>query len=141
MLPDAEQLLDRDEELRSRYRRNGFKLPSHQDPRVTPLGRRLRRWHLDELPQFWNVLQGSMSLVGPRPVVPDELAEYHPHQSDLLRVKPGITGAWTCLGRRRPDYPERARLELDYARNRTLGGDLAILLRSIPAAFQGAPDP
>jgi len=108
---------------------------------VTRVGRWLRRRHLDELPQLINVLGGSMSLVGPRPVVPAELTEYGPQGADLLRVKPGITGAWTSLGRRRPDYPERARLELDYVRNRGIRADLAILLRSIPAVLQGAPDP
>ncbi|HLB35061.1 MAG TPA: sugar transferase [Gemmatimonadales bacterium] len=141
MLPGAEELLERDAGLKSRYVQNGFKLRSGEDPRVTRVGRWLRRRHLDELPQLINVLGGSMSLVGPRPVVPAELTEYGPQGADLLRVKPGITGAWTSLGRRRPDYPERARLELDYVRNRGIRADLAILLRSIPAVLQGAPDP
>ena len=141
MVPGAEALLERDAALRSRYVQNGFKLGAGDDPRVTRVGRWLRRRHLDELPQLLNVLQGSMSLVGPRPVVPDELAEYGPHGQDLLRVRPGITGAWTSLGLRRPDYPERARLELDYVRNRSLRGDLGILLRSMPAVLQGAPEP
>ncbi|MBI2535967.1 MAG: sugar transferase [Gemmatimonadetes bacterium] len=141
MLPGAEELLERDPELKSRYVQNGFKLRSGEDPRVTRVGRWLRRRHLDEVPQLLNVLGGSMSLVGPRPVVPAELTEYGPRGTDLLRVKPGITGAWTSLGRRRPDYPERARLELDYVRHRRLGRDLAILLRSVPAVLQGAPEP
>lgn len=141
MLPGAEELLERDPGLKSRYVRNGFKLPSTQDPRLTRVGRWLRRHHLDELPQLLNVLGGSMSLVGPRPVVPDELTEYEPHGAELLRVRPGITGAWTSLGRRRPDYPERARLELDYVRNRGIRRDAAILLRSVPAVLRGAPDP
>ena len=141
MLPGAEELLERDAGLKSRYVQNGFKLRSGEDPRVTRVGRWLRRRHLDELPQLINVLGGSMSLVGPRPVVPAELTEYGPQGADLLRVKPGITGAWTSLGRRRPDYPERARLELDYVRNRGIRADLTILLRSIPAVLQGAPDP
>ena len=141
MLPGAEELLERDAGLKSRYVQNGFKLRSGEDPRVTRVGRWLRRRHLDELPQLINVLGGSMSLVGPRPVVPAELTEYGPQGADLLRVKPGITGAWTSLGRRRTDYPERARLELDYVRNRGIRADLTILLRSIPAVLQGAPDP
>jgi exopolysaccharide production protein ExoY len=140
MLADAEAELNRTPTLKQRYLANGFKLRAHEDPRVTAVGRRLRRWHLDELPQLFNVLEGTMSLVGPRPVVPGELSEYEPHGGELLRVRPGIFGAWTSLGRRRPDYPERARLELRYVRCQRLGTDLAILLRSIPTLLQDAPD-
>ncbi len=141
MQAGAEERLDQDPGLKARYVQNGFKLPSADDPRLTRVGGWLRSRHLDELPQLFNVVAGSMSLVGPRPVVPEELTEYDPHGPELLRVKPGITGAWTCLGRSRPAYPERARLELDYVRNRGVRADLAILLRSVPAVLQGAPEP
>lgn len=140
MVRGAEQTLNRSPALKQLYLENGYKLPSSDDPRVTRLGRQLRRWHLDELPQLFNVLGGSMSLVGPRPIVPDELVEYEPAGRELLSVRPGITGAWTSLGPRRPEYPERARLELEYVRTRQVGTDLAILLRSVPAVLRGAPD-
>lgn len=141
MRPGAEETLDHSPTLKQRYLENGYKLPSDEDPRVTGVGRRLRRWHLDELPQLVNVLGGTMSLVGPRPVVPDELIQYEPHGHELLRVTPGITGAWTSLGPNRPEYPERARIELEYVRHQRLGTDLAILLRSVAAVLRGAPGP
>ena len=137
MDPDAQERLERDAALRLRYREGGYKLPTAADPRVTPAGRWLRRTHIDELPQLINVLSGDMSLVGPRPIVAEELAVYGDGAVDLLGVRPGIFGAWTCLGRRRPPYPERARIELEYARNRTWRRDLAILIRSIPAVIAG----
>jgi exopolysaccharide production protein ExoY len=92
---------------------------------------------VDEIPQLLNVLQGDMSLVGPRPVVPSELELFEDGARDLLALKPGIFGAWNSLGRDRPPYPERARLELDYVRERTWRGDLRILGRSIWAVLQG----
>lgn len=133
----AEERLRLDPSLRTRYRTNGYKLPS--DPRTTLPGRWLRRAYLDELPQLVNVLAGSMSLVGPRPVVAQELEEYGTGIPDLLSVRPGIFGAWNSLGRRRPGYPERARIELEYVRTRTLRRDLAILLRSLPVVIRGFP--
>lgn len=137
---DAQERLERDAALRLRHREGGYKLPTDADPRVTPSGRWLRRTHIDELPQLINVVSGAMSLVGPRPIVAEELAAYGDAAADLLRVKPGIFGAWTCLGRRRPAYPERARIELQYARCRTWCSDVAILLRSIPALIAGQRD-
>ena len=108
---DAEQTLAREPELRDRYRQNGYKLPNGSDPRVTRLGRILRRSYIDEIPQLWNVLTGTMSLVGPRPIVPDELEHYAGGADELLRERPGIVGAWTSHGRARPAYPERADIE------------------------------
>jgi exopolysaccharide production protein ExoY len=78
-----------------------------------------------------------MSLVGPRPIVPDELVHYGPAADELLHARPGMVGAWTSCGLRRPDYPERAQLELDYIRNRSPGRDLVILARSIPVVLRG----
>jgi len=140
MRPDAQAVLDRDPALRNRYIRNGFKLPQQEDPRVTPIGRFLRRWHLDELPQLVNVLNGTMSLVGPRPVVPEELAHYGAGAAELLAARPGIVGAWTSHGRLRPGYPERVRIELEYVRNATPVRDLVILARSIPVVLRGQGD-
>lgn len=137
---DAERLLDRDPALRELHAANGFKLPLDSDPRVTRWGRWLRRTYVDEIPQLFNVLGGTMSLVGPRPVVPSELQLFGDGAADLLRVKPGIFGAWTSLGRARPPYPERAALEVDYARRRSLALDLLILCRSVVAVVQGQSD-
>lgn len=137
MHPGAQERLDRDPELRRRYVDNGYKLPLDGDPRVTPLGRWLRRTYLDELPQLVNVLNGSMSLIGPRPVVEEELEEFAPHIPELLSIRPGLFGAWTSLGRGRPGYPERARIEIEYVRTRTLRGDLRILARSLPVVLTG----
>jgi lipopolysaccharide/colanic/teichoic acid biosynthesis glycosyltransferase len=140
MMTDAEKRLEGDPHLRERHRTNGFKLPNGHDPRVTAVGTWLRRTYVDELPQLFNVLNGTMSLVGPRPIVPDELECFGPDAHQLLRVKPGIFGAWTAMGAERPDYPERAGLELSYVREHTFGRDLAILLRSVPVVLRGEED-
>jgi lipopolysaccharide/colanic/teichoic acid biosynthesis glycosyltransferase len=137
MKVDAERALDRDPALMQRYRANGFKLPNGSDPRITPVGRLLRRTYVDEIPQLVNVLQGDMSLVGPRPIVPAELALFEDGADTLLEVKPGVFGAWNSLGRSRPPYPERARLEMDYVRGRSWSRDARILGRSVLAVLQG----
>lgn len=137
---DAEAALDRAPHLRDQHRDNGFKLPVEDDPRITRVGRLLRRTYVDELPQLVNVLLGDMSLVGPRPIVEEELALFEPHGQELLSVRPGLFGAWTSLGRARPPYPERAHLELEYVRQRTAVRDLAILGRSVRAVLQGQDD-
>jgi len=124
--------------LHRRYVANGYKLPPDEDPRVTRAGRWLRRTYIDELPQLFNVLVGDMSLVGPRPVIEEELEEFAPDIALLLSLRPGLFGAWTSRGDRRPPYPERARLELDYARDPSVRRDLAILLRSIPVVLRGS---
>jgi lipopolysaccharide/colanic/teichoic acid biosynthesis glycosyltransferase len=136
----AELHLVSDPELGERHARNGFKLPVREDPRVTRVGAWLRRTHIDELPQLVNVLQGTMSLVGPRPVIEPELAEYGSFAGELLATRPGVFGAWTCQGRRRPPYPLRAHVELDYVRTRSLRRDLHILWRSLPTVFVGQQD-
>jgi len=120
----------------ARYRELNFKLPADEDDRITPLGRVLRRTSLDELPQLWNVLRGDMSLVGPRAIVPEELAEYGEYGRMLLRVKPGLTGLWQVSGRSTIGYPERALLDLGYVEGRTLVQDLEILLRTLPAVIR-----
>ena len=137
MAVGAEQVLERDPELRRRHRQNGFKLPDAEDPRVTRWGRWLRRTHVDELPQLFNVLRGDMSLLGPRPVVADELDRFGSGREELLEVRPGIFGPWNSLGRARPPYPERAELELSYVRDRSLRRDLEILGRSVVAVLRG----
>jgi exopolysaccharide production protein ExoY len=135
MRVDAEQLLRNDPVLFSEYVKHNYKLPEHQDPRITRVGRVLRKTSLDELPQLWNVLRGDMSLIGPRPVVPDELNEYGGKCRVLLSVKPGMTGAWAITGRSSVGYPQRADIELGYVRRWRLGADLSILWRTVPAVL------
>ena len=130
MRADAEEILAGDHSLREAYERNDYKLPDDRDPRVTPVGRVLRRLSLDEVPQLWNVLVGDMSLVGPRPVVAQELEHYAGTSDVLLSVRPGLTGAWAVAGRHHVAYPRRAELELSYVRRWSLLEDLRILLRT-----------
>jgi len=113
-----------------------FKLTN--DPRVTPVGRILRKTSLDELPQLWNVLRGAMSLVGPRPPVPYEFEQYKPwHRRRVLEAKPGITGLWQVAGRSRTTFDEMVRLDLRYARTRSLWTDIKILLATPAAVISG----
>src|SRR5690606_36998227 len=137
MVADAEEWLERDPELNDAHRRNGFKLPLRSDPRVTRIGSLLRFTHLDELPQLLNVLKGDMSMVGPRPIVEEELEWYGRWAGELLSVRPGIFGPWTAQGKRRANYPERARVELGYVWNGTFLGDCGILLRHLPILLAG----
>ena len=100
------------------------------DPRVTPVGEFLRRTSLDELPQLWNVITGSMSLVGPRPIVAAEVEKYGEFFADYCLVKPGVTGLWQVSGRSRVSYPERVQLDRHYAHHWSLAADVRILLRT-----------
>ena len=125
-------LLDTDEVMRAEWNQE-FKLKS--DPRVTRIGRFLRETSLDELPQIWNVLKGDMSLVGPRPVVPEELQRYGDARSLYLQVRPGITGLWQISGRNNVDYSYRVALDTWYVRNWSLWYDLAILVKTVSVVF------
>ena len=135
MYADAERRLHDDLALLEAYRANDFKLPDHEDPRITRLGRWLRKTSVDELPQLWNVLVGEMALVGPRPIVAEELPHYRGEVLTLLSVRPGLTGAWAVNGRHHLAYPRRAEVELGYVRSRSLAGDLSILLRTVGAVL------
>lgn len=104
------------------------------DPRVTPLGKFLRKTSLDEFPQFWNVLKGDLSIVGPRPVVYQELTKFYGEQaSHVLSVRPGLTGPWQISGRSNVSYAERVRMDVDYVNNRNFLLDLTIIIKTIPA--------
>jgi lipopolysaccharide/colanic/teichoic acid biosynthesis glycosyltransferase len=107
------------------------------DERVTRLGALLRRSSLDELPQLWNVLRGEMSLVGPRPPIPYEVESYPPHWFARFAVKPGITGLWQVNGRSEVPLEEMVRLDVEYARRRSLWFNIAILARTVPAVLNG----
>jgi lipopolysaccharide/colanic/teichoic acid biosynthesis glycosyltransferase len=100
------------------------------DDRITPVGRWIRRWSLDELPQLFNVVAGDMSLVGPRPAIPYEVAEYPNWYLDRFAVKPGLTGLWQVSGRNERTYEEMVRLDIEYAERRSFFLDLSILART-----------
>ena len=117
--------------------KQGGKFKLTNDPRITRIGRVLRRTSLDELPQLLNVLKGEMSLVGPRPVPPYEVACYRPGDHKRLAALPGITGLWQVNGRCRVSFEEMIQMDLEYIRNASLWLDLEILLLTIPAVFCG----
>jgi lipopolysaccharide/colanic/teichoic acid biosynthesis glycosyltransferase len=108
-----------------------------RDPRVTRVGTVLRRWSLDELPQLFNVLAGAMSLVGPRPPLPDETARYGPDVRRRLLVKPGLTGMWQISGRSDLSWDEAVRLDLRYVEDWSLALDAVILWKTARAVFRG----
>ena len=106
------------------------------DPRVTEIGRVLRKWSIDELPQLVNVLRGDMSMVGPRPPLPSEVAQYDAWQLRRLRIRPGLTGVWQVSGRSDVPFDEAVRLDLFYIENWSLGTDLWLLAKTIPAVLR-----
>lgn len=127
---------------------NGQKRPSQQrvvhtayklenDPRITRVGRLLRKTSLDELPQFLNVLRGDMSIVGPRPSLPHEVDRYTERALARLRVTPGITGLWQVKGRGRVTFDEMIEMDLEYIATSSFGGDICLILRTIPAVLSG----
>ncbi len=107
------------------------------DPRITPIGRILRKFSLDELPQFLNVLFGDMSLVGPRPPVPSEVKQYSLEERKRLNVRPGLTCLWQVSGRSDIPFKEQVKLDKEYIHSRSLKSDLLILLRTVPAILSG----
>lgn len=134
MIPDADAYLEAHPELREEWERTG---KIQDDPRVTRVGRFLRRYSLDELPQLVNVLKGEMSLVGPRMITPEELFHFGRWRHNLLTVKPGLTGLWQVNGRADLAYEERVRLDMRYIRNYTIWVDLKLLFGTFLAVVQG----
>jgi exopolysaccharide production protein ExoY len=132
MVQDADDRLNAEIDLSKRFRQN-MKLRS--DPRITAVGRLLRRLSLDELPQLFNVLRGEMSLVGPRMIAPEEASRYGSALARRLTVRPGITGLWQVSGRQELDYDTRIALDMEYIDNWSLGLDFVILLRTVPAVL------
>jgi exopolysaccharide biosynthesis polyprenyl glycosylphosphotransferase len=130
MYADAE---DRQAQLNGENESDGVLFKIRHDPRITPIGRWLRRYSLDELPQLLNVLSGQMSLVGPRPPLPSEVAQYPEDVRRRLAVKPGLTGLWQVSGRSDLSWEDSVRLDLRYVENWSLTFDLVILLRTITA--------
>ncbi len=138
MVANAHELLTNDPKFRKlyeEYKKSGYKL--REDPRVTSVGRIIRRHSLDELPQLFNVLRGEMSIVGPRPYYLDELREQQKRYSgthelvrEVLSVRPGITGLWQVSGRSEINFEKRITLDAEYARRKSLLLDLSILIKS-----------
>lgn len=117
--------------------RKGICFKSRNDPRITPVGRLLRRLSLDELPQIFNVLRGDMSLVGPRPALPEEVRAYPAHAMERLSVLPGITGLWQVSGRAEIGFDDMVPMDVSYARDGRLVTDLTILARTFGAVLTG----
>jgi len=134
MVVDADErlkrLLEQDGEARREWEQDQ-KL--RNDPRITRFGNLLRSSSLDELPQLFNILAGQMSVVGPRPIVPDEIERYGVDIEHYYAVRPGLTGLWQTSGRNDTSYSERVRLDVEYARNISLARDLSICLKTVPA--------
>jgi len=145
MVINAHEKLRRDPKLAKlygEYKRNSYKL--RVDPRVTHVGRFIRKHSIDEIPQLVNVLNGEMSLVGPRPYYPDELVEQqrkYPHTKELVKIvlsaKPGITGHWQVSGRSEVNFDKRIKMDADYVKKRSLFMDIAILVKSPWAMISG----
>jgi exopolysaccharide production protein ExoY len=131
MVINSEEKLKCNNLLYEKYLKNNYKLEPEEDPRVTIFGHFIRKTSLDELPQLFNVLKGEMSLVGPRPVVPEELDEYKDKKNIFLSVKPGVTGYWQVSGRSEIGYPERVDLELFYVYNQSFVLDITILIKTV----------
>jgi len=108
------------------------------DPRITPVGRFMRKFSLDELPQLWSVVKGEMSLVGPRPIVSSEIPKYGEGYVDYCRVRPGLTGLWEVSGRNDTGYTQRVELDCHYVRRWSVTRDLEIIARTLPAVVRSA---
>jgi exopolysaccharide biosynthesis polyprenyl glycosylphosphotransferase len=134
MVPDAEKLRTR---LTEHNEGAGPLFKIRNDPRVTKVGTLLRKYSLDELPQLFNVLSGSMSLVGPRPPLPEEVAVYGREAERKLRVRPGLTGLWQVSGRSNLSWEESVRLDLRYVENWSLALDALILWKTVGAIIRG----
>lgn len=132
MILNADMLLEKLEDCNEA---EGHMFKIKDDPRVTKIGRLIRKTSIDELPQLINIIRGDMSFVGPRPPLPKEVAKYEAWQKLRLSVKPGLTGLWQISGRSLLGFEEMVRLDLRYIRERSFLYDIKILLKTIPAAF------
>ena len=145
MISNAHQLLQTDpkfKKLFEEYKENSYKLK--EDPRITKVGKWLRRFSLDELPQIFNVLKGDMSMVGPRAYYPDELEnqqkvypETIKYVEEILKAKPGITGFWQVTGRSEVNFDKRVKMDVDYVRKQSVLDDIIIILKTPWAMLSG----
>lgn len=128
MVTNAEELL---ENLLDENEVEGAMFKMKDDPRVTNIGKTIRKYSIDELPQLWNVIKGDMSLIGPRPPLEREVAEYTPYDKQRLLIKPGCTGLWQVSGRNDLDFDEMVELDMKYIQNLSLRTDLWILFKTV----------
>lgn len=142
MVQNAHELLENNPKLLEEYKKNSYKI--FNDPRVTRVGRFIRRFSIDEIPQFFNILKGEMSLVGPRAYYPYELAEQqknYPASRQFVKIilsgKPGVTGLWQVSGRSEINFDKRVRMDAEYVKKRSLIYDFWIMLKTIPAVLSG----
>ncbi|WP_081419068.1 sugar transferase [Paenibacillus sp. Leaf72] len=132
MVSNAEEML---EDLLSQNEVEGAMFKMKEDPRITKIGRFIRKTSIDELPQFWNVLRGEMSLVGPRPPLPREVESYSSYDKLRLRVTPGCTGLWQVSGRNELNFHEMVELDLQYIKQRSIIFDIKIILLTVKVMF------
>jgi lipopolysaccharide/colanic/teichoic acid biosynthesis glycosyltransferase len=116
---------------------DGVTFKMKRDPRITPIGRLIRRTSIDELPQLWCVLRGDMSLVGPRPPLPSEVSRYTMLERQRLSVVPGLTCIWQVNGRSEVPFPQQVRMDIDYIQKRSMGADVKLLAKTLPAVIRG----
>ena len=135
MIPNADRL--KQELINQNEMKGGVLFKMKSDPRITPIGRFIRKFSIDELPQLWNVLRGDMSLVGPRPPLPDEVKLYTTEERHRLDSKQGITGLWQVSGRSDIPFEKQLLLDLDYIYNESIWNDIKLLIKTIPAVFTG----
>lgn len=142
MVQNAQQILDNNPKLLAEYKKNSYKI--FKDPRVTKVGKFIRRFSIDEFPQFFNILKGEMGLVGPRAYYPYELAEQqekYPSSRKFVKIilsgKPGVTGLWQVSGRSQINFDKRVKMDAEYVKRRSLMYDFWIMLKTIPAVLSG----
>ena len=126
------------EEIQHLNEKDGPAFKVRNDPRLTPIGRFLRRFSIDEWPQFWNILRGEMSFVGPRPAIPSEVGQYETWQRRRLRMRPGLTCLWAIRGRDQVDFDSWMQMDLEYIDNWSLLLDLRILVLTVPVVLAGS---
>jgi len=134
MVPDAEKIL---KELEGENEASGPVFKMKKDPRVTKVGRFIRKYSIDELPQLINILKGDMSIVGPRPPLPYEVALYSDYDKQRLKVRPGLTCYWQCLGRSKISFEKWVDMDLEYINDQSIWCDFKMILRTIPAVLKG----
>lgn len=142
MVQNAHEILEKNPKLLEEYKRNSYKI--FNDPRVTRVGKFIRKYSIDEFPQFLNILKGEMSLVGPRAYYPYELEEQQQHYPEsrkyvkvILSGKPGLTGVWQVTGRSEINFDKRVQMDADYVKRRSIFYDFWIMLKTIPAVLSG----
>lgn len=144
MVVGAQKLLEQNPELYKKYKQNSYKLSIDEDPRITAVGRIIRKTSIDEFPQFFNILKGEMSLVGPRAYYPFELEEQqkkYPQAKEYVRVilseKPGLTGEWQVSGRSEINFDKRVEMDAKYVQRQSIWYDLYIILKTVPVVVLG----